>query len=361
MFKKPVKKHPTPDQAQAYVHKGIHGVGGLTEAWGGLIHKTIPAVTASWSSVNFGSGVAFCLAFILRVLIIAATALFPLLVRKVTTSTSTNQAPAPASGVLESVNFIMQTVVNATSIDYALGLLALVVVGAPKLLDMFGTQAKVERHSPFFDLTAAIKKLPIQNQPQLQDTDDAIRLTLLALREEMALLIGDVSSQRLTDVTLLEFCDDQGTRMQVRARTANHEEVGRPVESSKFVAYYVALEGRNFAEQDFKNKRNPFPPKRVSVRGNHDVDYRSVLYLPIVCSETVAPPDGVHGAPQVIDSCAGVICVHSSKAYRFWRWGDHKKGVGGFADVAFSRSMPYIAIIQQLLSRTVPRVKLEAK
>lgn len=357
MFKKQVKQQPTFDQAQAYVRQGIYGVGGRTEAWGGFIHKSFPAITGTLSSVSINS----VLALFFRILIIAVAALFPLLVRKVTASTPANQVPASASSFFDGLSFIINAAVNATSIDYALGLLALVVVGAPKLLDMFGKQAKVEGHSPFFDLTAAIKKLPIQNQPQLQDTNEVIRLTLLALREEMALLIGDVSSRRVTDVTLLEFCDGQGRQMQVRARTANHEDVGRPVESSRFVAYYVALEGRNFAEQDFKSKRNPFPPKRVSVRGNHDVGYRSVLYLPIVCSETVAPPDGVHGAPQVIDSCAGVICVHSPKAYRFWRWGDHKKGVGGFADVAFSRSMPYIAIIQQLLSRTAPRVKLEAK
>ncbi len=314
-------------------------------------------MTGTLSSVTFSS----VLALFLRILIVAVAALFPLLVRKVTAAASINPAHASDSTFLGGVNFIVGAVADATSIDYVLGLVALSFIGLPKFLDMLGKKTKVEQHSPFFDLTAAIKKLPIQTPLQTQETDEAIRLTLLALREEMALLIGDISRQRVTDVTLLEFCDPAGNQMQVRARTANHEEVQRPVDSVKFVAYYVALEGRSLAEHDFKNKRNPFPPKRITVWGNLDVEYRSVLYMPIVCAETVAPPEGVHGAPQVIDSCAGVICVHSSKAYRFWRWGDHNKGVGGFADVAFSRSMPYIAIIQQLLSRTAHRVKLEAK
>lgn len=357
MFMRVTKQQPTFEQAQSYVRRGVYDKGGWIEAWGGLIHKSIPSLTGGWSSVTVSS----VLALLLRVLIVAATALFPILVRKVTTAAPVSQLQGGTNGFFDAIDFVAHTVVSASSVDYALGSLALLIVGAPKFLDMLGKHSKVEQHSPFLDLTAAIKKLPIQSPLQMQDADEAIRLTLLALREEMTLLIGDVSRQRVTDVTLLEFCDGQGQQMQVRARTANHEEVKRPVDSAKFVAYFVALEGRNFAEHDFKNRRNPFPPKRITVRGGHDVDYRSVLYMPIVYSEKAAPPDGIHGAPQVVDSCVGVICVHSSKPYRFWRWGDHKKGTGGFADVAFGRSMPYIAVIEQLLSRTAPRVKLEAK
>lgn len=357
MFKKTEKQQPTVEQARAYVRRGIYGKGGWAEAIGGLIHKSIPSAIGTLSSVTFAS----VLALLLRVCIVILTALFPLLVRRVSSVTSAAHPNMTDGSIAGGVGFVLDAVAGATSVDVVLGLIALLVVGLPKLLDALGKQAKIGHHSPFFDLTAAIKKLPIQNPLQAQATDDAIRLTLLALREEMALLIGDASGQRVTDVTLLEFCDAQGNQMQVRSRTANHDEVRRPVDSKKFVAYYVALEGRSFAEHDFTKSGNPFPPKRITVWGSPDVDYRSVLYMPIVCSQKTEPPQGQHGVLQVIDSCAGVICVHSSKPYRFWRWGDHKKGVGGFADVAFSRSMPYIAIIEQLLSRTAPRVGLEAK
>lgn len=177
----------------------------------------------------------------------------------------------------------------------------------------------------------------------------------------MSILIGATSIDDVTDVALLEFCDASGSKMQVRTRTSNHEELNRPNDSNRFVAYYVAKEGRNFAEHDFKNTRNPFPPKRVSVRGGPDVNYRSVLYMPILCSERILSEVDGKQFESIVDSCVGVICVHSSKPYRFWRWGDHKKGAGGFADVAFSRSMPYIAVIEQTMNRTACKFKLEGK
>lgn len=350
-------KAPTADEAAAYVHKGIHEIGGLPEAWGGLIHKTLPAVLGGWSSVTLAS----VLAMLVRLLFVVAAALFPILVRKVVlASPQTTSAIAPTT-LQDGLIVLFNAVQSATSIDVILGVIAVLLIGAPKLLDMFGKQTKVEHHTPFKNLYAAIQSLPIKDKVNSLDTEKSIRLTLLALREEMTLLIGAASRHDVTDVTLLEFCDVAGSKMKVRTRTANHDEVNRPVVSSKFVAYYVALEGSNFAEHDFTNSRNPFPPKRVSVRGVHPVDYRSVLYLPILCSEKVLTPAQKAQPDQIIDSCVGVICVHSSKAYRFWRWGDHTKGTGGFADVAFSRSMPYIALIEQLLSRTACKVKLEVK
>ena len=121
------------------------------------------------------------------------------------------------------------------------------------------------------------------------------------------------------------------------------------------------MEGRNFSEHDFTNRHNPFPPVRVSVIGEPRVGYRSVLFMPIVCSERLQAISEDETLDQIVDSCVGVICVHSAKAYRFWRWGDHKKGTGGFADVAFGRSTPYIALVEQLLSRTAVKVRLEVK
>lgn len=347
----------TSEHAKLYVKQGIHETGGWTEGWCGLRHKTIPAVTGGWSSVT----VASILALTTRALIVLGAGLFPLIVRRVVLATpNAPNAPIPST-LQDGLKIIANALSNSTMIDFILGGIAIFIVATPKLLDMWGREAKVEHHSPYRDLSAAIRKLPLKQQLIVGDTLDAIRLTLLALREEMSLLIGDGSGQNVADVTLLEFCDSKGKQMTVRARTANHEDVRRPIDSDKFMAYYVALEGRNFAEHDFKNSRNPFPPKRLTVLGKPDVNYRSVLYMPIICSEqmalsTAAPSDGIS---QIVDSCVGVICVHSAKAYRFWRWGDHNKGTGGFADVAFSRSMPYIALIEQLLSRTAQKVKLE--
>jgi hypothetical protein len=351
------KHQPTAEEAQAYIRQGIYGKGGYKEAWGGLIHKSIPDWIGSRKSVTLSQ----VLAFLVRLLVIVVAALFPLLIRKLTTPSS-NQLHLASGSVFDSVHSIGEVVVTASSLDYVLAVISLLIVVAPRILDVLSKKAKSGKHAPFLDLTAAIRKIPVQTgQKNQRDTDESIRLTLLALREEMALLSGEIAGHGVTDVTLLEFCDSNGQQMQVRARTANHEEVRRPVQATRFVAYYVAKEGRNFVEHDFKNSRNPFPPKRLTVKGNLNVDYRSVLYLPIMCSERQELPQNAHGPMQVIDQCVGVICIHSAKAYRFWRWGDHKKGVGGFADVAFGRAMPYIALVERLLSNTTPRVKLEVQ
>lgn len=348
-------KEPTAEQAREYVRNGIHEVGGWPEAWGGLIHKTIPSVTGGVRSLTFTGA----LALFTRVSIVIAAAVYPILVRKVVLAPSAVNSAAAPTTIHDGFVVFVHAIQSASLIDYMLGFAAIFFVGAPKLLDMFGKQAKHEQHAPFNELSAAIKGLPIKDKISAADTVEAIRLTLLALCEEMSLLIGGPAGQKVTDVTLLEFCDKTGKRMQVRCRTNNHEAVGRPIDSTKFVAYYVALEGRNFAEQDFKNGRNPFPAKRVTVKGDHDIEYRSVLYMPIVCSERLSGTQPNGGMVDIVDSCVGVICVHSAKAYRFWRWGDHAKGVGGFSDVAFSRSMPYIVLLERLLSHTAVKVKLE--
>jgi hypothetical protein len=329
-------------------------VGGWREAWGGLRHSTLPALFGVREKFGVGS----IIVFLSRILLLVVTALFPLLVRKSITSSPSPPAKSLNEGLTQVLNMIM----TASHLDVILGVIAIFILIAPKLYDLFSKTSKVEIHSPFYDLTAALRKIPIQPTVTPEEVDDALQLALMALREEMATLIGDTTHKRVTDVSLLEFCDQSGTKMQVRARTANHVGVGRPIDSARLVAFYVAKEGRNFAEHDFKNKRNPFPPKRVSVIGFPQINYRSVLYIPIIYSEVVNSNEGGrHGAPQAIDRCGGVICVHSSKPFRFWRWGDHAKGVGGFSDVAFGRSMPYIAVVEKLLSPTAHKVKLEVE
>lgn len=347
---------PTPEAARKYVNEGIHGVGGVREAFGGLRHKTLPTLLGRFSSVTLAS----VLALLMRFSIVCLAALFPILVRKLALPAQQGSVATPPASMQDAFGVIVGAVQTATPMDYFLGIGAIFLVGVPKLLDMFGKESAAAHHTPFSDLTAAIRQIPVKDKATPTEVGGAIRLTLGALKEEMSLLIGARSSAEVTDVALLEFCDVNGTRMQVRARTANHEEVNRPNDAGRFVAYYVAQEGRNFAEHNFINKRNPFPPKRVSVRGGLDVNYSSVLYMPMIVSER-KPPEAKGQPEQIIDYCVGVICVHSSKPYRFWRWGDHKKGTGGFADVAFSRALPYIAIIEQLLSRTAYKVKLEVK
>lgn len=345
---------PSADKATEYVRNGIHQVGGWREALGGLWHSTLPAVFGIREKFGVGS----VIVFFSRGLLLVATALFPLLVRKSVTS---EQSP-PAGSMLEGLSHIWGLVSKASYVDYVFGAIAIAILAAPKINSFFEKKSPIENHSPFYDLTAALQKIAALQTASANDLNEALKLALQAMREEMAMLIGDSTSKRVTDVTLLEFCDSAGSRMQVRSRTANHVGVKRPVESGRLVAFYVAKEGRNFAEHDFRNRRNPFPSKRVSVRGFPEIDYRSVLYIPIVYTEIVATTRGEQrGTPQVVESCGGVICVHSSKPFRFWRWGDHKRGVGGFADVAFERAMPYITFIEKLLSSTAHKVALEVK
>jgi hypothetical protein len=193
----------------------------------------------------------------------------------------------------------------------------------------------------------------------------ALNSTLRALREEMAELVDDLGRERITEATLLVFDDPQGTRMVVRARTATNEPVGRPVESFRLLAYYVGLRGRPFVEHDFLHPSNPFPAKRLTVPGAQKVDYRSVLYLPIMGSEVEeAPmPPGVQGTPtrRVVDNVMGVICVHCAKPYRFWRFGDHSKPHDGFGTIAYARALPYIALVTRLIEGHAPKVKMESQ
>jgi hypothetical protein len=129
------------------------------------------------------------------------------------------------------------------------------------------------------------------------------------------------------------------------------------------LANFVAREGRWFAENDFLSARNPFKAARVTVAGNPRIDYRSVLYLPITTArrvEDVSSQDGT--SVRVEDYCMGVICVHSKRPYRFWRWGDHNKdNGGGSGNVAFERAVPYIALVSKVIEGSAARIPLEGQ
>lgn len=350
------KKVPTPEIARAYVRISIFEKGGWREGIGGFFHKTLPFLLGLESSLS----VKRVAGVLIKVLLVFAAAVYPLIVRKAFAFPGAVTVPSDSGRFADGIDALLLMVANPAPIDYALGFLAVIVTGLPKLIDGFSAQSTARQHSPYYDLAAAIKSMPQLSDGDGGDTDRAIQLTLCALKEEMSQLIGDDKKTRVTDITFLEFCDATGTAMQVRARTANHEEVRRPVASNKFVAYYVAREGRSFAEHDFLRTANPFPANRVTIVGSPRVGYRSVLYMPVICSEPAAKPVEPELALKALDSCIGVICVHSARPYRFWRWGDHRKGVGGFANVATDRALPYIALVKRLTERAAHKVILEA-
>ena len=326
------------------------------EAAGGLWHKTLP--------VMFGAGQKISAlrlgAILLELLLLFAASVFPLLARKVA------ETPMPGSQRPTGFAAIADAVQRANDTDYILAGVAICLVFGPRILSALAKvrSAKPADHTAYSDLAAAMERMPaIQSVPNghgpaVNGVDDSIRLCLSALKVEIAQLIAD--ENKLTDITLLEFCDPNGQQMQVRARTAN-EVTHRPVPSRQFLAYYVAMRGRWFVEHDFTRSKHPFPPTRLTVRGNRPVDYCSVLYLPIMTSERIArTPQAGFLEPVTIDYCIGIICIHSAKPYRFWRWGDHRKKMGGMGDVAYQRALPYISLITRLIEGGAHRVRAEA-
>ena len=150
--------------------------------------------------------------------------------------------------------------------------------------------------------------------------------------------------------------------MEVTGRTKTDEPLQRAIDARKLLANFVAREGRWFAENDFCSRKNPFKLVRLSVGGSPRVDYRSVLYLPITHSVRGDLPPGQFGPTPFQDFCIGVICVHSSKPYRFWRWGDHKNdNDAGSGNVAVQRATPYIALVSKLIEHSAHQVPLEAQ
>ena len=346
--------------AWKYVDRRGSEAGGISEACHGLWCKTIP-ILLGWGKVSWVS-VSGLLA---RALLLAIAASMPIFVRKVLAG-----AP-PASA--RPVDVLLGTFAKLDTVDVVLALLAIAATFIPKVIEALGKQKPAgSKHLPFTDLAAAIEQMPAidvggrgrDGKSQVAVTA-ALNSTLKALREEMADLVDDVGRQRITEATLLNFDNDQGTRMVVRARTATHEPIGRPVDAFRLLAYYVGMRGRPFVEHDFLHSANPFPPKRLTVPGAQKVGYRSVLFLPIMASEVVEVelPQGVQGAPdrRVDDNVIGVICVHCERPYRFWRFGDHSKPHDGFATIAYGRALPYIALVTRLIENVVPKIKLEAQ
>lgn len=346
--------------AWKYVDRRGTQAGGVIEACSGLWCKTIP-VLLGWGKVSWVS-VSGLLA---RALLLGITASAPIFVRKVLAGAPPASAPP--------LDVLLGTFAKLDSVDVVLVLLAIAATFIPKLIEALGKQKPAgAKHLPFTDLATAIEQMPaidVAGRGRDGSSDVAVSAALnsalRALREEMADLVDEVGRQRITEATLLTFDNDQGTRMVVRARTASHEPIGRPVDAFRMLAYYVGMRGRPFVEHDFLHSANPFPPKRLTVPGAQKVGYRSVLYLPVMASKVVEVmlPQDVQGAPErrVEDNVIGVICVHCERPYRFWRFGDHLRPHDGFATIAYARALPYIALVTRLIEGVVPKIRLDSQ
>ena len=335
-------------KAHQYVQNRLETAGGFfREGFHGIRLRTLPMML---DRENFSFGVVA--AFVLRLALLFMAPLAGILGRKLITLQPGTHPRA--------LSDVWTLVANLDSVDIAIGVVALLATALPPWLRRIGRKEKAGLATPHHDFAAAIDKIP--NPASSGDTtksstvEDALRLTLSAIRGELAQLIGAESQTSFTGVALLEFCDPDGSYMKVRARTTSHEPTGRPVEAWRFQAYYVAKSGRWFAEHNFLSHRNPFPKRRLTLNRPCELDYDSVLYLPIITSEEANVSVGPVQPP--VDFCIGVVCVHSSKPYRFWRWGDHRKKMAGFGDVAFARASPYIALVRKLLEPTAHKIRV---
>ncbi len=344
------------EAGRAYVRSRLTRSGGGREAVGGLIHKTLPVILRINGPVT-ALGLA---AAVTRVVLLLAAALTPVIVRK----TSIVQ-PAQPLNTWSDLSLLLE---RWDGVDTVWASVAMAVVFVPKVLDAIDRGKRPARRQPYLDLAAAIHKAPSINvQGHGRDgraeeaIKDAIDSVLHALRNEIAELVDEPARDKLTDVTLLEFCSEDGKFMKVSSRTARQDPNGRRVRSGELMAYHVALAGKPFIEHDFLSRRNPYPKHRVTVPGKPNVNYRSILYLPILWAivEPREPGAPVLGPSLPRDTALGIVCVNCTKAYRFWRWGDHSKPGSAFESIAYERALPYIALLTKLIEPTAHKVPLE--
>jgi hypothetical protein len=297
-------------EARDYVRGRMYQKGGWFEAAKGFRHATGPALFRTYGSLSWRN-VGYVLIWLAWV---AGVAVMPVLARRSLMTPSS----ASGSGLDEALSILS----NLHGIDYIVMGAAVIFLFIPKAVAMLMKMGSKETHAPYVELAAGIKCMPLQVVvPQSpHQTQKALTHVLNALRTEMSDLVGDGGRSGLTEVVLLEYCDARGEHMEVTARTNVAEETGRPVPAYLFLANYVAKEGRWFAENDFTASANPFKATRLTVGGSPEVDYRSVLYLPITSATRTPLREGEHGPPvRLTEYCRGVICVHSRKPYRFWR------------------------------------------
>ena len=348
--------------ARLYLDRNLRGPSAFYQECCGIWHKSIPkaiGLTKAFTAFAF-------LALIVRAVLISAQASAPVLMRKIYQPIDAHTNQVPIDGVLAAMKAL-------DGIDYLLIVIFIILATAPKALEKLSRKkTDNESHAALVHLAAAMKTMPPLSQTDAsghipeESSSRALQACLEGLKIEITQLLGEDQNAKLTDVTLLEFCDDHGGQLQVRARTELPGQTHRPIPSYKFLAYYVGMRGRAFAEHDFKNKRNPFPKHRLTVVGKSvPIPYRSVLYMPIYTSKitSIRPHAANEGGKEsfsVVDYCIGVVCVHCVKPYRFWRLGDSLRSGGGFGDIAYDRSLSYITLIKRLVEQTAPHVEMES-
>ncbi|AKJ29793.1 hypothetical protein AAW51_3102 [Caldimonas brevitalea] len=317
----------------------------------GLWHRTLPDLLGSAKS-----GSLLSLAIVLfRALLLVGAASLPIFMRK----TYTQEASASALKA-HGWDAIFQMFHDLVTLDYFFITVAVLVVGAPKLLDAWRRAGgRSDRRLAYKYFVGAVRRLPI-GAPHggLMTVEASLREVLEALRHEVCELIGDVSG-KVTEASLLVFCDAAGRKMEVLVRTDTSQPTRRPVDSYKLQAYYVGTDGRWMIEHEFgRGRGTPFKPMRATVPGV-PAPYKSILFIPIVVSDPGTSTRGQTPDPAAaIDRCIGVVCVHSEVPYRFWRWGDHRQRMGGFGNVVFERASPYIAFVAHTLRGRAHEVAL---
>lgn len=326
------------EAAAAYLDKCMDRPGGGVQAFDGFRRKIFPSLLGVGKKFHWTAAIQL----LFKLLFFVAAAGFPIVTRKATANSSNPLGDADA------VSFVSAIYSRWDKFDTWLLLVAVMLTGVPRVVEKISQRfgAKDPELKSSHHLANALDDSPLVGRVKdPKDTQSAIDHALQALLIDLRTLIEESAKEPITEITLLEFCGKGGELVKVRSRSdiSERSENQRPIESWRFLAYYVALRGNWFAEHNFLSNKNPFPKTRLTVRGAKSITYRSVLYLPIMR----AREDQRLG---VVDECLGVICVHSANPYRFWQWGDHKHRQGKFGNVAFNKSLPYISLMSKLLS-----------
>lgn len=335
------------EAASKYLDQYMGRAGGIAQAADGFYRKILPSLLGVGKKFSWAAAVQL----LLKLVFFVAVAGFPIVTRKATAGGS------HALGDADAATFAAAVYSRWDRTDSWLFIAAVLLAGLPRAIEKFShrratkvPELKSSHHlANALDASPFVKKL--KDGEQIQSAiDHALQALLIDLRG----LIEEGAKDPFTEITLLEFCGQGGGFVRVRSRSdiSERSENHRPVESWRFLAYYVAQRGNWFAEHNFLGKKNPFPKRRLTVRGAKEVTYRSVLYLPIMRGR-VDPTFGV------VDECLGVVCVHSAQPYRFWQWGDHNYRQGKFGNVAFNKALPYIALMSKLLSATAQPLVVE--
>lgn len=337
------------EAASQYLDDHMGQPGGYGQAGDGFYRKILPSLLGIGKKFNWTAA----LQLLLKALFFLAAAGFPIVTRKATASGT------HPLGDSDALSFASAIYSRWDKVDSWLFLVAILLTGSPRAIEKFSQRfsSKTPELKSSHHLANALDDSPfVKKVRDSKETQSAIDHALQALLIDLRSLIEESARDPFTDITLLEFCGKDGELVKVRSRSdiSERSENHRPLESWRFLAYYVAQRGSWFAEHNFLSKKNPFPKRRLTVRGAKSVTYRSVLYLPIMRARQ---------DPQlgVLDECLGVICVHSAQPYRFWQWGDHTQSQGKFGNVAFNKALPYIALMSKLLSTTAQPLVVEKR